>query len=78
MNLFKSQLFQEAPRPVAGPYRQSFGRRYGRRVERRQGAGEVCRAAHGIERVHVAVAATTEHPHVPDVPTLGAALLGVE
>ena len=38
MNLFKSQLFQEAPRPVAGPYRQSFARRYGRRVERGQGA----------------------------------------
>ena len=42
MDLFKSQLFQEAPRHVAGPYRQSFGRRYGRRVERRHGA--VCGA----------------------------------
>lgn len=36
MNLFKSQLLQEAPRFVAGPYRQSFARRYGRRVERGQ------------------------------------------
>jgi hypothetical protein len=35
MDLFKSQLFQEAPRHVAGPYRQSFARCYGRRSERR-------------------------------------------
>ena len=38
MDLFKSQLFQEAPRHVAGPYRQSFGQRYGRRVELQHGA----------------------------------------
>jgi hypothetical protein len=39
MDLFKSQLLCEAPRHVAGPYRQSFARRYGRRAERRHGVG---------------------------------------
>jgi len=33
MHLFKTQLLQEAPRHVAGPYRHSFPRRYGRRGE---------------------------------------------
>jgi hypothetical protein len=36
MMLFKSQLVQEAARRVAGPYRQYFAPRYGRRVESRK------------------------------------------
>ena len=33
MHLFKTPWLQETPRHVAGPYRQSFARRYGRRGE---------------------------------------------
>ncbi len=36
MLLFKTQLVQEAPRHVAGPYRSHFAPRYGRRVESRK------------------------------------------
>ncbi len=36
MMLFKTQLVQEAPRHVAGPYRSHFPRRYGHRMQPRQ------------------------------------------
>ncbi|HZV23259.1 MAG TPA: hypothetical protein VFF93_05790 [Luteimonas sp.] len=54
MHLFKSQLLQEAPRHVAGPYRQSFAPRYGRRAGRRPARDNVVALAPGVASTHEA------------------------
>jgi hypothetical protein len=52
MHLFKSQLLQEAPRHVAGPYRQSFAPRYGRRAECRPPPSNVVAIVSDVASTH--------------------------
>ena len=54
MHLFKTQWLQEAPRHVAGPYRQSFARHYGRRAECRRPPANVVAIAPGVASTHEA------------------------